>query len=156
MLSALKNFYQSIIAFGDSLQSPLLLAIRLYWGYHFFISGWGKLEHIQTTAHYFSTLHLPFPLISAALAGGAECIGGACLVAGLASRLASIPLVITMIVALLTAHWGATRHLFSDSNAFISQAPFNFLLASLIILAFGPGKFSLDYLLGRWVFRTIK
>jgi putative oxidoreductase len=65
----------------------------------------------------------------------------------LASRLLCIPLICTLTGAYLTAHREALLTIFSNPDQFISQAPFNFLLTSLIVFCFGPGKFSLDNLI---------
>src|SRR5690348_2415855 len=71
------------------LQSPLLLAIRLYWGWQFFQTGKGKLMNLDRTAEFFQSLHIPMPRLNACLAGGTECIGGLLLLLGLGSRLIS-------------------------------------------------------------------
>jgi putative oxidoreductase len=138
-----------ITAFETGLQSILLLAIRLYWGVSFVFTGWNKLQNIATTADFFASLHVPFPTISAYFVGGIECIGGLCLILGLFSRMASIPLICVMIVALFTAHYEAQMHLWSTLNHYVAQPPFNFLLTALIVLAFGPGKISVDNFLHR-------
>jgi putative oxidoreductase len=53
----------------------------------------------------------------------------------------------TMVVAYLTAHLDSVKTIWSDSDTFVTQAPFLFLLASLIIFIFGPGRVSIDHLL---------
>jgi putative oxidoreductase len=85
--------------------------------------------------------------LNAVMAGGTECVGGALLVVGLGSRLVSVPLAATMIVAYVTADNEALRAIVSDPEKFTSAAPFMFLLVALIVLAFGPGTFSLDRVL---------
>jgi putative oxidoreductase len=131
------------------LQSPLLLAIRLYFFWQLFVTGEGKLTHLAKISDYFASLGLPFPLLSAFLAGCAETFGSVLLIVGLASRLAAIPVAITMIVAYLAADFQAVTHIFRDPDKFVQAAPFPFLLAALIVLAFGPGKFSIDAWIGR-------
>ena len=81
------------------LPDPLLLGIRLYWGWQFFLSGKGKLGNLDQTAEFFSELGLPAPKFQAFLAGSTECFGGLLLLIGLGSRLISVPLMFTMIVA---------------------------------------------------------
>jgi putative oxidoreductase len=68
------------------------------------------------------------------------------LILGLASRLISVPLLINMIVAYITADREAFTSFFSESGKFFGADPFPFLMVSLLILIFGPGKFSLDTL----------
>jgi putative oxidoreductase len=131
------------------LQSPLLLAVRLYWGWQFHVTGAGKLKHIDKTAAFFQSIHISHPTLNAWLAGSAECLCGLLLVLGLATRLACLPLIFTMIVAYATAESEVVKHIFNDPDKFVSSAPFLFLLASLVVLAFGPGAFSLDWLIRR-------
>lgn len=134
---------------ADFLQSPLLLGIRLYWGWQFAQTGWGKLGHLDRTAGYFESLDIPLPKINAIMAGGTECVGGVLLALGLFARPASVPLIFTMLVAYWTADREALNAIGSDPDKFVTAAPFLFLLASLIVLVFGPGKLSLDALLGK-------
>ena len=64
----------------------------------------------------------------------------------LASRLAAIPVLFTMIVAYLTADQEAVAGMLSNSDKFVKADPFPFLLIALIVLAFGPGQLSVDAL----------
>jgi putative oxidoreductase len=89
------------------------------------------------------------------LAGSTECFGGLLLLIGLGSRLISIPLAFTMVVAYLTAHREELGMIFSDTEKFTAASPFLFLLVSLIVMIFGPGIFSLDTLIAR-IFPTGK
>lgn len=134
---------------ANFLQSPLLLGIRLYWGWQFAQTGWGKLTHLERTAGYFESLNIPLPKVNAIMAGGTECVGGGLLALGLLARPASVPLIFTMLVAYWTADREALMAIGSDPDKFVTAAPFLFLLASLVVLAFGPGKLSLDALLGK-------
>jgi putative oxidoreductase len=137
-----------LIAVASSLQSPLLLAVRLYWGWQFFGDGRGKLLNLNHIADYFGhDLHIPFPYFNALLASATECIGGLLLLVGLASRLVALPLIFTMIIAYLTAEIDTVKHIFSNPDKFVTADPFLYLLASVIILVFGPGVFSLDWLI---------
>jgi putative oxidoreductase len=80
-----------------------------------------------------------------------ETVGGLLLILGLASRLIAIPLTVVLCTAYATAHRAALLNIFDDPETFISQPPFNFLVMCLIVFAFGPGKYSLDYLIERKV-----
>ncbi len=148
MFAFIKNIYTKITSFGCALEPFLLLAMRLFWGGTLMMAGWGKLHHIADTSHYFASLKIPFPLINAYLVGGIECAGGFCLLAGFLSQLAAIPVICVMLGALLTAHRPALLNVLNDPQNLIVQAPFNYLLTALIILAIGPGIISLDYLIG--------
>lgn len=147
MIQTLANFYGLLIRVANSLQSPLLLAIRLYWGWQFAQTGWGKLNDINKVINFFTSLRIPAPALNAWFVSGLELGGGILLILGLGSRLIALPLVIDMIVAYLTADAEALGKIFSDPDKFYAAAPFTFLLASLIVLIFGPGKYSLDAML---------
>ena len=145
----LPRLYAWFSDFSSYLQSPLLLVIRLYWGWQFFLTGKGKLEHLDKVTEFFTGLSIPFPAANAAFVGFTECAGGLLLLFGLGSRLISIPLAVLLSVAYLTADLDAVEEIFSDPSKFLAADPFLFLFAVVIVLAFGPGRFSLDALLGR-------
>lgn len=156
MLSSCKSCYLTIRSFGTVLQSILLLAMRIYWGGSFLLTGWGKWHNISAISDYFSSLGIPFPTLNAYLVGSIECVGGFCLLIGLASRLASIPLICVMVGALLTEHHEALMNAWNDPQNLITQLPFNYLLTALIVLAFGPGKISVDFLIQKLFFPPSK
>jgi putative oxidoreductase len=143
------RLYHCLGVVGGWLQSPLLLLIRLYWGWQFHVTGSGKLTHLRRTAEFFQGLHIPFPTINACAAGATECIGGLLLLAGLASRLISIPLIFVIVIAYLTADVDKVKHIFDEPDKFVTADPFLFMLAALLVFVFGPGVFSIDYLIAR-------
>jgi putative oxidoreductase len=149
MIPLVGKFYRVLIAFATSLQSPFLLLIRLYWGWQFFLTGKGKLMDISKPAEYFQSLGIPFPHALALLAGCTECVGGLLLLIGLASRLISIPLMIVLTVAYLTADIDRVRAILTDPDKFVTADEFLFLFAVVPVFVFGPGKFSIDWLIGR-------
>lgn len=134
---------------GSLLQSPLLLALRLFFGISFFFAGLGKIQNISQFSDTLLTLHVPYPEVMAWVAALTELIGGLFLAVGFLSRIVSIPLIVVMCVAYATAHVDSIYTLTKDPLQFIRQPPFNFLLTALLVLAFGPGLFSLDALLSR-------
>jgi putative oxidoreductase len=149
MLNFCKKISSAIEGFGVFLQPILLLAIRLYWGGFFMLAGWGKFQDISGTSDFFSSINIPLPLFNAYLVSSVELVGGFCLVVGLFSRIVSVPLICTMIVALITTHSEELKNVLHDSQNLMVQVPFIYLFATLIILAFGAGKLSLDALLFR-------
>lgn len=140
------KLYELLIRASDGLRSPFLLTVRLYWGWQFAQAGWGKLGNIGRVTHFFADLGIPAPAFNARFVSGLELVGGILLVLGLGSRMIALLLAIDMAVAYLTAEHQALVQIFSDPDKFIAATPFTFLLASLIILIFGSGKFSLDAL----------
>ncbi len=85
------------------------LALRLYLAPIFWMAGTGKLADIESTAAWFGNpdwgLGLPFPTLMAWLAATTETIGAVLLVIGLAVRWISVPLIFTMLVAIVSVHW---------------------------------------------------
>lgn len=145
--------YQALIKAAASFQSPLLLAVRLYWGWQFAQTGWGKLHHLPKVTSFFMSLGIPAPAFSAAAVSWLELVGGIGLALGLGSRFWGLLLAGDMVVAYLTAGRENLLKIFSDPGKFYGDDAYTFLFASLLILLFGPGKFALDELLKR-VFPT--
>ena len=135
------------------LQSPLLLVMRLYWGWQFFVTGKGKLMNLDRTTGFFQSLNIPHPHLNAIMAGSVECFGGLFLLLGLGSRVLTIPLIFTMCIAYLTADLDRVKSIFSDPDRFVTADEFLFMLTAIIVLVFGPGKFSFDWLIGKIFFR---
>ncbi len=139
---------------ANSTQSVVLLAIRLYWGWQFFMTGRGKFSDISKVVAFFTSLGIPAPALNAYFVSGLELVGGVLLFVGLGSRLVALPLFVDMVVAYITADREALFSVISDPDKFMGAAPFTFMLASLIILAFGPGKFALDSLVSRYFLKS--
>jgi putative oxidoreductase len=104
---------------ASALACPLLLIIRVYWGWQFFGTGKGKLMDIQKVSGFF------------------------------ACRLTTIPLIFTMIVAYVTVESDSLKAIFTDPDKFTGATPFLFLFACVIVFVFGPGVFSLDWVIGK-------
>jgi putative oxidoreductase len=145
-MSIISRIHALLARIGKMLQCPLLLVIRLYWGWQFFLTGKGKLMHLDKTANFFASLNIPLPKLNAIVASCTECSCGLLLLLGLFSRFASLALIGVMCVALWTADHDAVVHVFSDPDKFLSTDPFLFLYAAVLVFAFGPGKISLDTL----------
>lgn len=137
------------VSFVRFCQSALLLLIRIYFFWQLFKIGLAKLENIATPIGFFTKLGIPFPEINAWVVACTECFGGILIVAGLASRLAAIPLTISMAVAYWVADSNAVLNIWGHPDKFVKADEFPFFLAVLIVLAFGPGWFSLDAIFGR-------
>ena len=138
------------LALLAGLLRPLfLLIIRLYWGWQFFLTGKGKLTHLDHTADYFASLNIPMPRANAILVGSTECVFGLLLLAGLGGRVVPLPLIGLLTVAYVTSEQPALHAFFSNPDKFLTADPFLFLFAVVIIFIFGPGKLSLDALLAK-------
>ena len=96
---------------------------------------------------FFTSLNLPFPAQAAVAVSLLELFGGIFLALGLLSRTTALILTANMFMAYVTADREALFSIFSDPDKFSAAAPFTFLVSSVIVLLFGPGKIALDTLL---------
>jgi putative oxidoreductase len=152
------RIYELLICIGSNLQSAVLLALRITWGWQIAESGYGHLTHVQQTIDAFKGWGVPFPEINVYISGCTEVIGGTLLILGLATRLISVPLIFNFIVAYASASRDTFKEFFGGQlqkgyDDFINDSAFSVLMLALIMLAFGPGKASLDYLIGRLYFK---
>ena len=143
----IRRAYELIVTGANFLQSPLLLALRVYFFWQLFLTGKGKLSNIGKVSEFFTSLGIPLPTLNAYFIGSLECFGSLLLIIGLASRPLSLLIVISMTVAYLAGDFEAVMSIFSDPDKFVKADPFPFLLTALIILVFGPGLFSIDPLM---------
>jgi len=148
LIVRLKQLYARFFDLVSYLQTPFLLFVRLYWGWQLSQSGWGKLHNLDKVTEFFTSLNLPMPAQMAFAISCLEFFGGIFLALGLLSRFTALVLTINMIMAYVTADREALLSFFSDPDKFSAAAPYVFLVASLVILIFGPGKIALDTLLG--------
>ena len=141
--------YVQLSGMLSRLQSPFLLAVRLYWGWQFAQSGWGKMHNIAKITAFFTSLNIPFPAFNAHFIAGLEFFGGILLILGLGTRLVGFLLAANMFVAYWTADREALVSIFSDPGKFYVADPYTFLFASLFVLIFGAGILSLDSIIAK-------
>jgi putative oxidoreductase len=156
LLDLARRYYEVVVLSANSLRPPLLLFLRVYFFWQLFLAGIGKLSNIGKISEYFASLDIPLPTLNAYLAGAAETFCSLFLIFGIASRLAAIPVVFTMIVAYLTADQEAVRSMLSNSDKFVKADPFPFLLLALFVFVFGPGQLSVDALFKRKLWLTAR
>ena len=96
------------------------LALRLYLAPVFWMAGTSKFTDIESTVNWFGNpdwgLGLPYPTVLAWLAASSEVVGAILLVIGLAVRWVSIPLMLTMVVAMISVHWQYGWQAIADSK----------------------------------------
>jgi putative oxidoreductase len=148
MKQILRNYHRAVSVLS-SLQSPMLLAVRLYWGFQFAQTGWGKLHHLAKITEFFASLNIPVPGFNAPFISALEFFGGILLMLGLFSRPIAFLLAGNMFVAYWTADHEALTSLFSNPGKFYVADPYTFLFASLMLLIFGAGLFSIDMLVAK-------
>lgn len=121
--------------------SAALFFLRVVVGIAFMYHGWGK---IQSPFGWMGP-DAPVPGILQMLAAVAEFGGGMALIIGLLTKVASIGLACTMLVATI-------MHAFVMKDPFVASAPGSpsyelalvYLAISVLLMATGPGKHSID------------
>ena len=125
-----------------------LLVIRLMLAVVFIFHGGQKLfgwwdgYGFAGTVDLFEQMGLPWPALSAVLAGGAEFFGALVLIIGHGTRLAAVPLIFTMLVGAVVAHDGFAAATGGGEYAYTLAA----VLLGLLLT--GPGRFTLGRLAG--------
>lgn len=113
--------------------------LRIVMGAIFFREGAGKLfgwfggVGFAGTCAFFARLGIPFPELNALLVGWTELLAGIAFLLGFLTRAAVIPIIITMAVAILTAH--------RDGGW---SYPLLIIAASLVLLQADSSLLSLD------------
>ena len=140
MLQTAHKFFKEILTHFQSLS---LLLARVVVAYGFYEPAMRKWRDIDAIATWFGSLGIPFPTLNAYLAASTEAVGVVLLTLGLFIRLISIPLMVVMVVAIITVHWG--NGFSAGENGF--EIPLYYLLFLSIFLSHGAGKYSLDHLI---------
>jgi putative oxidoreductase len=145
--------YQRFVWLANYAQDPLLLFIRLYWGWQFAQDGWGKLTHLDRVTQFFTTLGLPAPGPTALLVAVVEFAGGILFAFGIASRLVSLILFINMTMAYLAVPDDRINfaHILAKPEDFYGAGPYTYWFAALLILILGPGLYAADTFISRWL-----
>lgn len=122
---------------------PLLL--RLVFGWFWLETGWAKLHNLEFFAGRFVEWGIPWPMLSATVSGATDLIGGALLIVGLGTRLAAIPMIVNMLVALAVV----VLPTINTFNEFVELDEVLYVCVLFWLLMAGPGKASLDHVLAR-------
>jgi putative oxidoreductase len=136
----------------DRLQWLAPLVGRFAVGLLFALDGWAKLHHLDSVTEYFAKLNIPAPGFNALLVASTQLVCGTLLVVGLVTRLATLPLIMSMFVAILTAklkELGDLHGAFAVIYGFMGFDEFTYLCVLVMILLLGPGRVSLDTLVVR-------
>ena len=144
-MAGLARLRRLIHSVADRLKWLPPTVARLTVGWIFLQSGWGKLHNLQKVTDYFASLGIPAPQIQAPFAAFMEFACGALLLAGLMTRLASLPLIVIMIVAIVTAKKGEIHEL---SDLF-GMSEYLYIALLLWLGAYGAGPISLDRLFAK-------
>ena len=149
MLTTITNLLARLRAVGDKLTFIGPTLARLTVGLVFIGTGWGKLHSLGDVTEFFTSLHIPAPGFNARLAASTEFFGGILVLVGLGTRLASLPLAFTMVVAILTAK----RADINGLTALVGFEEWSYLVFFIWLAVAGAGPLSLDNLVTRWLRR---
>lgn len=115
-----------------------LLVLRLWFGLVLaFGHGLGKVGHLEGFTAGVAQLGLPLPSLMAVAAVAAELGGGLLLALGLMTRLASVPVLVTMLVAAFVRH--------ASDPWMKKEFALAYGVVAVVLLIAGPGKLSLDH-----------
>jgi putative oxidoreductase len=121
------------------------LVARVTVGWVFLWSGWGKLNDLPTVIENLAGWGIPFPNVLAPFVSIVEVLGGLLLLLGVFTRLAAVPLIIVMVVAVLTAKWPEVDSL----ETLLGFDEVAYLALFLWLAVAGPGPMSIDSVLQR-------
>jgi putative oxidoreductase len=143
------NLRQLVLRVAKALGWLAPLLARITVGLTFIGTGWGKLHTLPDVTNFFAELHIPAPHFNAVLASSAEFFCGLALLLGVLTRLAALPLIVTMIVAVVTAKIlpGKVEG-FTD---FLGQEEWIYIVIFAWLAIAGPGAISIDRLLTRYL-----
>ncbi|HTC00994.1 MAG TPA: DoxX family protein [Ferruginibacter sp.] len=136
LIALYRNSTEKILSAKDL---PLLF-MRLVLAYGFYGPAIKKWNNIHDITDWFSSLGIIAPKLNAYLAATTEITGVVLLTLGLATRFISIPLIITMIVAIKTVHWG--NGFDAGNNGW--EIPLYYMIMLFTLFIYGPGKISID------------
>ncbi|ABN61314.1 MULTISPECIES: HvfX family Cu-binding RiPP maturation protein [Shewanella] len=121
----LASLYQKLLNMSRYFDGVAPLALRIYLAPVLMQAGYNKLAHFDDTVAWFANpdwgLGLPMPAVMAGLAAGTEFFGAILLLLGLATRLISIPLMVTMLVAAFTVHWPNGWLAIADGSSWLAN-----------------------------------
>jgi len=123
--------------------APLLA--RMTVGWVFAVTGWGKLHNLPKIVDFFTELGIPFPQYQAPFASANELVCGVLVLFGLATRVASIPLIVVMLVAIATAQ----RENVDSLAALLGLVEWAYIAIFAWLAIAGPGPVSLDRLIAK-------
>ncbi|WP_239014442.1 DoxX family protein [Archangium violaceum] len=124
---------------------PATLLIRVMVGAVFLSEGIQKfLFPGELGVGRFTKIGIPAPEVLAPFVGGVEIVGGTLLLLGLMTRLAAVPLIIDMLVAIASTKVPILLQRGFWNMAHDSRTDFSMLLGSLFLLLVGAGPLSVD------------
>ena len=139
----LKNFLFPAYLDETRIYSTLILVIRILFGLLFLSHGYTKLMLHASMADLFADPIGLGSIISFWMVVFAEVVCSFALIFGILQRVVLIPMIITMAVAFFVVHGG---------DAFAArELSFVYLIVFIILYITGPGEFSFDSIIGKYL-----
>ncbi len=112
----------------------------------FLVGGWGKVNGLEGTGKYIASKGLPSPDLLAMGAAALELIAPILIIIGFQTRLAALALAgFTLVASLLFHNYWAIADAGQAMQQYLMFSKNMAILGGLLVLvAFGPGRFSID------------
>jgi putative oxidoreductase len=147
VIARLRVFHESILAVLERAEALPPLLARVSVGLVFVTTGYGKLQNLERVTAFFDSLGIPAPGFHAPFVATTEIFCGLLLVLGFATRFASVPLIVTMIVAIRTALWAELEGVID----LLGRQEFLFIVLLSWLSVAGAGVISVDAGIARWL-----
>lgn len=152
------------VVMEDRIHSAAIILVRILVGWVFLIEGILKFRWWDDLGvGRFAAIGIPVPAATAPFVGAVEIICGALILAGLFTRLAAIPLLVDIFVAILStkipiwlgrSYWRFAipnlKHYGFFSMLHEARTDFSMVLGLTFLLIVGGGSLSVDALRDRW------
>ncbi|NVZ64922.1 DoxX family protein [Pseudomonas gingeri] len=161
-----KNRIRHLVRLATCLPNPRRLGhwapltLRLIVGYGFMAHGLAKLfRGPEAFTVILQAMHFPAAAVFSWLTVAIEIFGGLAILLGAFVTLASIPMIITLLVATFTVHlpygFSSIKLLSIGPNGALFGQPgyetdLLYLAALITLVIGGPGPFAIDHLVRRW------
>ncbi len=144
---SLENFF---LYSDTAMRDVALLILRIALGVCFVVHGLGKLGivgpgNMAGFSSWLKSLNFPWPELQARAAMVTELVGGTLLALGLGTRLAAFFCCTTMLVAAVLGHKGGGYLITNNPPG--NEYALNLAVVMVVLILFGPGQYSMDFLL---------
>ena len=141
----MKTLYNKFVEGTEKLRDIPLLLFRLILAIGFYEPAMMKLKNLSGIAEWFGSMNYPLPGVSAFLAMVTEVLGVVLITLGLGTRVIAIPMMFVMLIAIFTVH--ISNGFAAGDNGF--EIPLYYFLMLFALVVYGPGKISVDSLMGK-------
>ncbi len=140
-----QRVHETVARFSQRLDWLPRLLLRLVFGYFWLETGLAKWHNHDFFTQRFANWHIIWPSFNAYLSAATDLVGGALLMLGLCTRVACVPMIVNMLVALVIVVLPDVHTL----DDFVELDEVLYALVLFWLLVAGPGRASLDHLLAR-------